>query len=93
MSLAELAKRLAKLDQDDVISSKLFSKASDERQPTTARASQKEPLPRGIVSFLEMYTMHMLTHTGIPVLSTLILRRTLPYCERVQASWCLPVYC
>ncbi|KAK3168363.1 hypothetical protein OEA41_004810 [Lepraria neglecta] len=49
MPLAELAKRLAKLaDQDDVISSKPCSKASDERQPTTARASQKKPLPRKI---------------------------------------------
>ena len=86
MPLAELAERLAKLDQDDVISSKPCSKASDERQPITACASQKEPLPRKIVRFLEMYTMHMLTHTGIPVLTTLILRRTLPSRERVQAS-------
>lgn len=71
MPLAELAERLAKLaDQDDFISSKPCSKASDERQPTTARASQKEPLPRKIVSFLEIYTMHLLTHTGIPVLTT-----------------------
>ena len=71
MPLAELAERLAKLaDQDDFISSKPCKKVSDERQLTTARTSQKESFPRKIASFLEIYTMHLLTHTGIPVLTT-----------------------
>ena len=84
MPLAELAARLVKLAaQDYAISPKTVSTASDEKYGTAARTFKQEPLPRKIVISLGSSKMHPLIRTGISILTTLVLRRTLSSRERI----------
>jgi hypothetical protein len=86
MPLAELAARLVKLaDQDYVISPKSISTASDKKHGIAARDFKQEPLPRKIVNSLGSSEMHPLIRTGVSILKTLVLRRTLSSRGRLQA--------